>query len=362
LDVVSRELVGFIPASTINATANGVAQGQSLRIPVTPTNTVEDVVAGSSAPSANFQEIGNVEVKITNFKRSKISWIGEEQLGLGGMASPIMRDQYIQMMRSIVNAMEKDIAAEVVKSSLLNGSYVGTAGTTPFASNLDALTAARKVLTDKGAPTTDLEFIMNTTSGMKMRNLTQLQKVNEGGDNTLLRQGLLGNLFGFNIRESAGLVDTKPTASGYLANGGASSGDKSITVDSGTGAIPAGTIVSFGSATDQYVVAEDVATGGTTIKLVTGLKANVADNAAVNILSNTPNVGFARGSVLLATRLPAVPMGGDLAIDRTVITDPLSGISFEVALWGGAYQNTITIASAWGAKTIKADHTVAMLG
>lgn len=363
LDVVSRELVGIIPACTINATANGVAEGQSLRIPVTPSNSAEDLVASGSAPTANFQNIDNVEVKINKIRRSKISWTGEEQLGLGGLASPIMRDQYVQMMRTLVNEMEKDCGEEIAKSALLAGNYVGTAGSTPFATNLDTLTEARKKLADNGAPLTDLQLGMNTTAGMKMRNLTQLQKVNESGTGDLLRQGVLGNLFGFNIRESAGLIDMKPAvATDYLCNGISAKDAKVVTVDTGVGAIKAGTLVSFGSDTNVYVVAEDLPTGGTSLKLTEGLKKATADNDAVVLKSNTPTVGFSRGSVILATRLPAVPMGGDLAIDRTVITDPVSGISFEVALWGGAYQNTITIATAWGVKTIKPEHAVAILG
>lgn len=274
-----------------------------------------------------------------------------------------MRDQYVQMMRTLVNEMEKDCGAEITKSALLSGNYVGTAGTTPFASNLDTLTEARKKLADNGAPLTDLQLGMNTTAGMKMRNLTQLQKVNEAGEPSLLRQGVLGNLFGFNIRESAGLVDQKPTlTTDYACNGISALGSKVVTVDTGAGVIPAGSLVSFGSETDVYVVAEDLPTGGTSLKLTEGLKKATSDNDAVVVKSNTPSVGFSRGSVLLATRLPAVPMGGDLAIDRTVITDPVSGISFEVALWGGAYQNTITIATAWGVKTIKPEHAVAILG
>lgn len=366
LDIVSRELVGIIPATTINATASGVAKGQSLRIPVTPSNTAEDLIASDDKPNASFQTIDNVEVTINKIRRCKVSWQGEEQLGLGGLASPIMRDQYVQMMRTLVNEMEKDCAVEVAQSAILAGKFVGKAGETPFAQNLDVLTEARKMLVDAGSPTTDLQLALNTTAGMKMRNLTQLQKVGDAGDGSLLRQGVLGTLFGFNIRESAGLQEqgTTSVTTGYKVNNasGYDIGAKAIAIDTGAGAIAKGSVVTFGTDTEQYIVAEDIPTGGTTLKLVEGLKKAIADNADVKLATNTPNVGFSRGSVILATRLPAVPAGGDSAIDRTVITDPVSGISFEVALWGGAYQNTISIAGAWGVKTIKPEHTVAILG
>ena len=64
----------------------------------------------------------------------------------------------------------------------------------------------------------------------------------------------------------------------------------------------------------------------------------------------------------MANRIPYVPANGDIAIDRQIITDPLTGIPYELAVWGGAYQNTVTIATAWGVKNIKAENTVALLG
>lgn len=367
MDIVSRELVGIIPATTLDATASGVAKGQSLRIPVTPTNSAEDIGASMSAMGENFQSIDNVEVKITKFRRCKITWQGEEQLGLGGLASPIMRDQYVQAMRTLVNEMEEDCGFEITQSAMMNGNIVGKGGTTPFASDLDDLTLALKKLQDNGSPTGDLQLALNTSAGMNLRNLSQLQKVNEGGDNSLLRRGILGNLFGFDVRESAGLKahGTTSVTTGYVVNGAVTAGStvKSVTVDTGAGAIKAGSMITFGSdSTNQYIVAEDVASGGTTIKLTTAVVANIADNANVNLVTNTPNVAFARGSVVLATRLPAVPAGGDSALDRTVITDPVSGISFEVALWGGQYENTMTISACWGCKDIKPEHAVAILG
>ena len=90
---------------------------------------------------------------------------------------------------------------------------------------------------------------------------------------------------------------------------------------------------------------------------------DVADNTAITIGADyTASAGFARGGLILANRLPLVPAGGDNAIDRTVITDPVSGISFEVAVWGGAYQNTMTFSTCWGWKNIKGEHSVALLG
>jgi hypothetical protein len=49
----------------------------------------------------------------------------------------------------------------------------------------------------------DRHIVLNTTAGAAMRGLTQLNSVNSAGNETLLRQGVLGDIMGFAVRESA---------------------------------------------------------------------------------------------------------------------------------------------------------------
>jgi hypothetical protein len=46
LDVVSREMVGFIPAVTRNSSAERAALNQSILVPITPASTAADNTAG----------------------------------------------------------------------------------------------------------------------------------------------------------------------------------------------------------------------------------------------------------------------------------------------------------------------------
>lgn len=364
MDIVSRELVGVIPTATIDAKASGVSMGQTVRVPITSKAEVVDGGASANNPTATSETIDSTDITISKWRVAKMTWTGEEQNAIAGIINPVLAQQYAQKMRAVVNEMEADGANALIAGALASGNVQGTAGTTPFATDLSALTLMYKKLVDKGAPTEQLEFVMNTSAGMNMRNLTQLQKINESGDDGLLRRGVLGNLFKFNIRESAGFSShVKGSGSGYLVNGGARKGDHVIAVDTGSGTFKAGDIVTFGDDTTQYVIKNDCANGTTAIELINELVEDVADNSAVTIGANyTASAGFARGSLILANRLPLVPAGGDNCKDRVVITDPVSGIAFEVALWGGAYQNTLTFSTCWGWKNIKGDHSVALLG
>ena len=74
------------------------------------------------------------------------------------------------------------------------------------------------------------------------------------------------------------------------------------------------------------------------------------------------NLAFDREAIQLVTRAPALPKEGDMAIDRTVITDPISGLSFEVSIYGGYRKVRYELALAWGQKVIKPEHTAILLG
>lgn len=366
LDRVNNELVGMLPSAVIDARASAVKKGQKVEIPITPVSTNEDVTPSSSAPVGEGETIDTTSITIQKIKRgTPILWTGEDELGVSGSGTlnQIQVDQFSQRIRSLRNEMEADMCAEAYGGAFSGGSILGSIGTNPFASNLNLLTEALQKLEDAGAPTSELQAILNTESGRNLRNLTQLQKINEAGESSLLRRGALGDLFGFTIRESNGMKHTKGTGTGYLTNSESLAiGDTTITIDTGSGTFKENDIIKFADDDNYYVVAEDVASGGTTLKLKTPLKTAVGNNKAITIQNAKPNACFARGSILLASRVPYVPARGDIAIDRQVITDPLTGIPFELAVWGGAYQNSVTIATAWGVKNIKPENSVALLG
>lgn len=361
LDVVSRELVGFIPSVTRDATVDRVAVGQNVRSFKTAANTAgKDITAAMAFPAAAYQTVGNDAITINKARAFPFSWTAEEQYAVnqGAGTLSVAQDQIAQAYRAAVNEIENDIADAVALGA--------SGGITPNNSTLFNTTLkdgafAKKFLDDRGAPLSDRHMVLNTTASAAMRGLTQLTNVGDAGDQGLLRQGVLGNLFGFNIRESA-QVGTTVTATGanYLVDNvaGYAVGSTLIHVDAGTGSIPAGSLVSIGGNT-YMVVTGTAGDGDQDITIAApGLIKAIANNDPVTVLSaQDANAAFSRNAVVLATRLPAVPIGGDdLALMREVITDPRSGLSFELAVYPGYRMVTYEIGVLWGAKVIKPDH------
>lgn len=369
LDKVSRELVGLIPAVTTDMTYERAAKGQTVRSPVAPASTASDITPGVTPPDDGDQTIGSVSMSISKARRVPIRWNGEEKLGLdnnGASYNVILRDQFTQAMRTLVNEAEADLAALHASASRA----YGTAGTTPFASDLSDTANMRKILVDNGAPTTDLQLVINTTAGAKMRTLTQLTKVNEAADTDLLRRGVLLDVHGFAIRESAQIkTSTAGTASGATTdNAGYAVGATTFTLASaGTSTLVAGDVITFAGDTNKYVVVSgdaDVSNGGTLTIAAPGIRVamSAATKAITVIAAAARNMAFSRNALALATRIPAIPPGGDLARDRIIVTDPVSGLSFEVATYPQYRQLQYEVSLAWGVAAIKPEHMALLLG
>lgn len=364
LDVVSRELVGFIPSVSSDMTFERAAVGQTVRSPVAPAASAGDITPGVTPPDDGDQTIGNVSMTITKARRVPIRWNGEQSLGLdnnGPGRSTIMRDQFAQAMRTLCNEVEADIAATYASASRA----YGTAATTPFASTLGDAAQIRKILADNGAPLGDLSLVMNTSAGAALRTLGQLSKANEAGTIALREQGVLLNIYGMNLRESAQVSSaTAGTGASYVTNTGSTYaiGTTTIAVDTGSGTVLAGDVVTFAGDANKYVVTTALSGGSLTIA-APGLKQTLADGVAMTVVATSArNMAFARSAIALATRAPALPGEGDSADDRMVVTDERSGLSFEVAMYKQYRQVQYEVSLAWGVKAVKPEHMAILLG
>lgn len=365
-DVVGRELTGFIPAATINANGSErVAKGDTVRAAFTRAASVVDVSEAMTIPEGTDQTVDNKTLSISKSRAVQIPYTGEDirHLNNGVGFETVYGDQIAQAMRALVNEMEADMAVEAYKNA---SRAFGTAGTTPFGSNFSEVAEIRQILVDNGMPSNDgqASLVLNTLAGTNLRQLAQLQKVNEAGGSDLLRQGTLLELQGLALRESAQVqAHTAGTGASYLLNDASSAvGDTSIAADGGTGTILAGDVVTFNGDTRKYVVNTALAGGSFAIGSP-GLRQALADNAAITVGgSYAANVAFHRRALEIAMRAPAVPEGGDAADDAMTVQDPFSGLVFEVRVYRGYRKTMIEVAAAWGVKAWKPDFIALLLG
>ena len=368
-DTILRELTGFIPVVTLDASGEAAAKDQTIRYPVVPALTATDITPAATGPDPSATTQGSDTMSISKVKSATFFWEAEEQKGLGSLYGAILQDQFVQAMRALVNEVEADLAALYVSSSRA----YGTAGTTPFDStNKLAFTAQlHKILADNGAPMTDMQLVINTTAGVALRSLTELWKANESGNDSLLRRGTLLDLMGFQVRESAQVkTHTAGTASGYLValTAGYAVASTTVHVDTGTGTILAGDILTNTKTsrdTNKYVVATGFAGDGDgdIVLAKPGNKIAWVNNDPVAVGSAyTANLAFSRSAIHLLMRVPAMPEGGDAADDVMIVTDPQTGISFQIAMYRQRRRVAYEVGLAWGVKAVKPEAIAILLG
>lgn len=374
LDVVSRELIGFIPNVQRDATAQSGAVGQTVRSPVVPAASLENITPGNTPADSGDQTIGYHDVTISKSKAYPIRWTGEEQLSVtkDGIINTVLRDQFSQGFRTLANAVEADLGALYAGAARA----YGTAGTTPFSSadDMTDLAESNRILDDNGAPASGRVMILGSAARAKLEGKqSQLFKANEAGTDGLLRSRDMRQLMGFTMGFSAGVAaHTAGTGAGaspaYLVDkspSGYAVGDTTVHIDTGSGSHLAGDVVSFAGDTRKYV--NLVTASGDGDKDLTlaapGLRKALADGVVVTTQpSYTANMFFSKNAMLLAARVPAMPEGGDDADDVMLVQDPVSGLVFQVALYRQYRRIKYEIGLAWGADLVKPEHCGILLG
>jgi hypothetical protein len=378
LNSVSREFVGFIPQVNIdNGNFASAAVGQTVTSFVVPSLTAVNITPGVTAPNDGDEILNSINMTISKAMSVNIRWNGEEQLSVnnnGPTFGPIVRQQFQQAFRTLVNQVEIDLALQAVTNA---SRATGTPATAPFGvvNDLSDFAKTLQILDDNGAPANPRALVVNSASMVNLRGKQAvLFRVNESGSNELLRRGTVGEVESFNLGYSAGLkAFTKGTGTSYTANApvtvGYPVGTTSIALITGSGTVLAGDTVTFAGDTNIYVVSTGVAAPGTIVIAQPGLRIAMAGSAtpAMTIAASyTPNIGFSQDALVLATRIPALPVKldgsrGDMGLHQ-VILDPFSGIAFDLGLYEQYHQIKFEISLAWGVAAPNPAHIALLYG
>jgi hypothetical protein len=325
---VAKEPTGFLNAINLDVDDKQVALNDTLTVPWSTPNTVADYTPGAYAALGTATTANGRTLTLGNSKVDSWSVSGEQEQSLlnGGNGQEWMRQRMAQGFRVVRNAACSSLASVVYKGAC---QAVGTAGTTPFASDLSAITSGQKILRDNGAPLADLQCVTNSSGYMNIQNLGIVQQANLAGSDTERRTGILGPQYGFQLRVSSQIAThTKGAGTGYdVTSAGAVVGATTIPMEGGTvntTGIKAGDIVTFSGGTadtTNYVVTTGLtATSGNVVIGYPGLKVVKVDADEMTIgNSYTPTSLFERNAVIGVLRVPYIPQSA--IIQTQPVTD-----------------------------------------
>lgn len=358
---VSAEPFGVISAINANFDDKGVAIGDTVKITVAPTATATDFTPGVAAAAGDDKTATTVPVTISASK--KVSWnmTGEQMRSLenGSTDGEWVRQLVAQGMRTLRNGAEAAACAAIKAGA---SRAFGTAGTNPFASDINAIADVRKILMDNGAPMADLQLCIDSTAGTAARKLGIIQQAYQAGSDAERRSGDLLRQFGFAIRESAGIVQhVKGTGASYVTSGVTAAGVRDVALITGTGTVLAGDVVTFAADTaNKYVVNNGVAAPGTISLGRPGARVSIATANAMTVNNSyTPNLAFERNAVVGIMRPPIFPENA--TIQKTLISDAM-GMTYLLLQIQQYGQTTWELHLAYGFAVAQPEHVAILLG
>ena len=361
-DIIEREPLGVIRAAYIDGDFSRAAKGQEIEIPLSKPRELKDIVPGPASPQADDTEYDETTISITNFKETDWGMTGEEELKLNNGqfgAIKVLADNIAQGAKIITNGIEKTLYGEMNRACRAYGSPGEVLFDTP--GDFRDLSFARKILVDNGAPGQGAWAVINSTAGANMRGRQAAATVQ--ADDSLLRDAEIIRTMGFNIVESFAIDEHAASgAAGWLVNQAASAiGDTTITIDTGaTDPIP-GDVFTIAGDANQYVV-RSYADNVITINRP-GLRIAAADNAALTFLANhTQNMIVSPNTLMLASRLPASPEGGDAATFTTTFRDAKSGLVYMLKYYPQYHQSRWEMSAAWGSGMVNTPRMAMLIG
>lgn len=365
VDNVSNEPTGMIGAVTLNGKAEQAALNQDITYDITTVGTERAIVPAATAPVLVDETTTAGTMKLTKSYGVPFYWTGDDEARLGQEAKgQIQNNKFAQAIRRLRNLIEIDLAALQAQASR---AYCADA-TTPaalFASNLAEAANVRKILVDNGASMSDVNLVLDTTSGAAVRSLVGLGSF-QGA--SMLNSGVLIDAYGMKLRESSAIVTTTAVGTNvtpYTVNGAHAVGATTVTLKgAGVGTILAGDVVTLGANTkEKYVVLTGIAAAGNITIAAPGLRTTLADNGAVVVVGTcSRSMAFDRSAIHLLARLPMQPTGGDSATDELIVQDPITGLPFRFAQYKGYHANQYEVAIAWGVKAAVPEHIALLLG
>lgn len=340
-------------------------KGNTIDVPVPGAVTAVDVTPGATPPANTDSSWSTVQVPLDKWKEAPFYLTDKEEGQI--LTSEFLPLQAGEAVKSLGQAVNADIFG-CYKGIY---GYVGTAGTTPFATSggvgdISAATSARKVLNAQFAPLANRSLVLDVDAGANALGLPQFANAAAAADNKVITEGVIGRKLGFDWFEdqqtpthAAGTITTGLAAKAATAQ---AVGDTTIvcTTAASTGAcaLKEGDIITFAGDSQTYVLTADAAQASAaadvTLNIQPPLKVALAGGEAVTVkASHVVNLAFNKYAIALAVRPLADTMGNELGAKIMSATDPITGLTLRLEVTRQHKQTRYSYDILYGVKLVR---------
>lgn len=362
-----------IMARLVNRSYESMAAepGQTVDIPIPSALTVTDVTAQATPRGVTNLSPTKVQLSLTSWKEAAFVLSDKE---VKEVVPGVMPMQASEAAKALANQVDGDILNEYKGVY----GYAGTAGTTPFGSNLSEYATARQKLAEQLAPMDDRRVVMDPAAEANAIQLRAFQDASYGGGQGVILRGQIGTKIGADWYVDQNVkTHTKGTLSGSAAggagkaliNGAVAAGAATLNLDDTTltGTIVQGDVFTVAGDTQTYTVTNTstLTASGNAITGVTFSPTCVAgfDNNAVLTLKGTHvvNLLFHRDAFALAVRPLDEGIRG-LGSEIRVMTDPVSGLALRLEVSREHKRTRFSYDILYGVKLVRAELATRIAG
>lgn len=334
--------------------------GTTIDVPIPQAQTVTDVTPSNTPPAPASKTMETVQIPLDKWKKTDFHLTDKEmrEIDLNQSFYPM---QVAESARALANKVNSDILANYIG---IYG-YVGTAGTTPFATTTAAATDARKTLARQLCPKSLRSFVLDADAEANALSLAAFQDVDKAGTDITKLEGEIGRKFGMNFY----MEDSLPTHTKGAATAGTIALDdtvaravglKTLHMDGFTVKPSAGDVFTIAGDTQTYTVISSTTLVGTDsdVTFEPGLKVAIpaADGNEVVTwkASHVVNLAFHRDAFAFANR----GVDGSLFTGGNVIMqmqDPKTGLVLAVEVSRQYKQTVWEFSMLYGSKLVRAE-------
>lgn len=340
----------------------GALKGNTIDVPI-PTDIDAVDVVPSHVPPANTDETPTtVPVTLNNWKEAPFHLTDLEmgQIDASGTYLPMAVEAAVESL------------ARAVNSSIFNEykrvyNYIGTAGTTPFATTADVINA-RKIMAYENVPTGNRNFVLDPVATANALGLAAFQDVDKAGKTQVKIEGELGRFFGFDFFEDNAVPTHTKGAVGTILidQANVAIGDEAVHLDGVTTAPVIGDVFTVAGDTQTYVVTSVGALATADIDIGFAPKAKVAwaDNAAVTFKNtHVANLAFHRDAIAFAMRPLALTMADmELGTQMISMQDEKTGLTMRLEVSRQHKQTRWSVDILYGIRMVRPELAVRVAG
>lgn len=337
-------------------------EGSTIDVPIPSAIQVQTVTPAATPPATADISPTSVSIVLDQWKEAPFQLNDKELMEIQRGTIPMVASEAVKALANNVDQYILNLASKFY-------GVAGTAGTTPFGDGTtkDA-TKLRTVLNRQLAPLDNRSVIVDPEAEGSALNVRAFQDASWSGSVAALLAGQLNNKLGFrwwmdqNVR-----THVAGTGDNHLVNNGAgyAAGSKSVVVDTGTGTILTGDIITFANHTQTYVATADLAAN--TLTFEPGLLVAVPDNTAIigpgstgGVGTHVMNIGFHRDAIAFATRPLAASNHPGSLIES--MTDPISGLTLRLEVTREHKRDRYSFDILYGAEVIRRELGARLLG